>query len=85
MYTEGFSVKDDKIYFINANDGGRIYSIDKNGENISPVTQEENCWAPCIFEDKMIYIDGSQDYDFCDDIYICNLDGSDKVSLKKKY
>lgn len=79
------AIKDDRIFFINDNDECRIYSIDKNGENISLVTQDNYSWAPCIYEDKMIYMDGANDYEYVDNIYICNLDGSDKKSLKKEY
>ena len=75
-------VKEDRLYFINANDECRLYSIDKNGENISLVSQDPYCWAPCIYDDKLIYI-CSDNYEYVEDIFICNLDGSSKVSISK--
>ncbi|MBQ6501483.1 MAG: DUF5050 domain-containing protein [Mogibacterium sp.] len=77
-------VKEDRLYFINANDECRLYSIDKNGENISLVSQDPYCWAPCIYDDKLIYI-CSDNYEYVEDIFICNLDGSSKVSISKDY
>ena len=82
--TWGFNIKDDTIYFINANDENRIYSISKEGENISLVTQDDYCWPPCIYGDKMIYID-SHNYEYVDELFICDLDGSNKKSLRKNY
>ena len=83
--TFGFNVKDDKLFFINTKDENRIYSIDKNGENISIVTQDSDCWQPLIYGDQMIYMDAADDYEYIADIFICNLDGSDKRSIQKEY
>lgn len=81
---DGFNAKDDTLFFINANDENRIYSIDKNGDNLSLVAEENHCWAPCIYGDKMIYFD-SHNYEYVYDIIICNLDGSNKKSVRNNY
>lgn len=80
---DGLNIKDDKLFFVNQNDGNRIYSIDKNGENISLVTQDGRCSHLCIYDDKLIYIQWGADYESLKDTYICNLDGSNKKSLLK--
>ena len=82
--TGGFSIKDNTVYFINTNDECRVYSIDKNGENISLVTQDTYCRNLMIFDNKLLYY-CTNNYEYIDDYYICNLDGSDKKSIKKEY
>lgn len=78
----GFNAKDDRLYFMNTNDDNRIYSIDKNGNDIKIVTQDTYCGVPLIYNDKLVYLDQSSDYEYANDIVICNLlDGSDKKSL----
>ena len=33
----------------------------------------------------MIYLEGSKNYKYTDNIYMCDLDGSNKESIKKNY
>ena len=75
----------DNIYFLNTKDQNRIYKIDKNGENIGIVTQDNYCYAPCIYGDKMIYLDSVKNYEYVNNLYICDLDGSNKKSLVTLY
>ena len=38
-----------------------------------------------IYGNKMIYLDAAKKYKYIDNMYICDLDGSNKESLLKKY
>lgn len=80
--TMGIAVNEDRVFFINTNDENRLYSIDKNGENISIVAQDDNCWPPCICGDSLVYEDSAANYEYIDNLFICNLDGSGKALLE---
>lgn len=87
VYTSGLGVNDDKIFFINTNDENRMYCIDKNGENLNLVTQDKYSYGSYIYGEKLVYTDYYDDpgTTAVDNIYICNLDGSDKQSIMKEY
>lgn len=79
----GILLKDDLIYFTNANDENRIYSIGKNGEGIRLVSQDTNCVRLASFDDYLLYTDFDENDEYIDGIYKCNLDGSDKIMINE--
>lgn len=85
VHTGTLAVKDDRLFFSNGNDDGRLYSIDKNGENIGLVSQDDFCQTVCVYDDKLLYLDYTNDWEYVDGIYICNLDGSNKTNLKYEF
>jgi len=68
------------LYFVNANDEDRIYSINKNGDNIQLVAQDEECTGIYVKDDKLMYETLDEDY-YVSDIYLCGLDGSNKIKI----
>lgn len=83
VYTSGIAVSNSSIYFINTNDNNRIYSIGKDGENIKLISQDDNCAHIGIFDNKIIYSDFDENQDLIEAIYVCNLDGSNKIRISK--
>lgn len=80
-YTGVLVASGDNLYFSNANDDYRLYSIGKNGDNINLVTQDDFVQGVSIYGDKIGYCDWNKDYEYWERIYIANHDGSDKVNL----
>lgn len=81
--TSGIIVSDSLIYFTNTNDNDRIYSIEKDGNNIKLISQDTNCAYLSIFDDKIMYLDYDENKEFIDAIYLCNSDGSHKIKISK--
>lgn len=81
--TSGIVVSDSAIYFINANDADRIYSIEKNGANVKLISQDTNCSNLAVFDNKLIYLDHDDEKEYVDAIFLCSLDGSNKINISK--
>lgn len=81
--TGALLVHGDQLFFTNGNDKNRLYSISKDGEHISLVTQDENSDASAIFGDELIYYDYDSNFEYIDHIYISKLDGSNKVDISE--
>lgn len=81
--TSDLVTKGNNLYFINANDDNRIYSIGKDGEGIKLISQDTNCGRLAIYGEQLIYTDFDSDFEYIDHIYICNLDGSDKIVISE--
>ena len=74
-------LKDNHLYFINENDSNRIYRIGIDGEDIKLISQDTNCSNIAVFGDKLMYIDRNSENEQIENIYISNLDGSNKIDL----
>ena len=74
----------DLIVFQNANDNYRLYSTDKNGDNINLITQDDYVTDVQVFEDKLVYWDCNSEFSV-DNKYICDIDGSNKKELLYVY
>lgn len=81
----GLVIKDDKIYFTNRNDNCRIYCIDKSGENIGIITQDDYCSLYGVFDNILIYEDCADDYEYINSLNSCKLDGSEKQTLSNYF
>ena len=72
---------DDELYFINANDECRIYRIDKSGDNINLISQDDYCGNILVFDNQIAYGDWEENYEIFDHYYLTNKDGSDKTDI----
>lgn len=79
--TSATLLKDEKLYFINANDENRIYCINKDGTGIKLVSQDTNCSSLATYNDYLLYTDFDSNNEYVDGLYISNMDGSDKINL----
>lgn len=80
----GILLRDDYIYFCWVEDNGRLYRMKKDGTGLQLVTQD--CYIGCmqfLENGQLIYWRLSSDYQYWEEIYICNADGSNKVVLAK--
>ncbi len=66
------------IYFINSDDGYRIYRINKDGSNLTLITQDGNIGIVQLFGNSIGYRKYSDDLKYVDGNYFCNYDGSGK-------
>ncbi len=77
-------LKGDSIYFVNANDEGRIYCISKDGGEAKLVVEDTNCMNIAVYGDALFYYDYNEDMTSVEGVYKVNLDGSNKISLESK-
>lgn len=73
----------DYLYFINTNDERRLYAIDIKGENIKLISDDANTTRIIYTGNKLIYsvMITVDDETYVDNIYYCEPDGSNRVSL----
>ena len=77
-------LKGDSIYFVNANDEGRIYCMSKEGEGAKKIVDETNCMNLAVYGDSLFYYDYNEDLTSVEGVYKADLDGNNKISLEGK-
>lgn len=80
------SVYKNYVYFINSEDNGRIYRMDKDGSNLTQISQDKNCRKPYFCGNKLIYRVYAKKYEYIEKNVICDPDGSnaEKILLRGK-
>lgn len=73
-----FLLTDDSIYFVYADDSDRLYRIDKDGTDLTLITQDTNIRYVNLFDSIIKYTKYEDGYEFIEDNYFCNYDGSGK-------
>ena len=76
--SNGMVMSEDSIYFVNGDDNDRLYRIDKDGSNLTLITQDTNVSYPQLFNNFIKYTKYTQDYQYIDANYFCEYDGSGK-------
>ena len=83
--SNGFVLHKDKIYFVFQDDGNRIYSIDKDGSNLTLISQDEDCSELQFVGDLLKYSDWKQIGNtwYTEAILLCDEDGTELVDFGK--
>lgn len=76
--SNGMLLSYEHIYFVYGDDSDRLYRIDKNGSNLTLITQDTNVAFPQLFENSIKYTKYTEDYEYIDTNYFCAYDGSGK-------
>lgn len=69
------SLRGDYIYFVNADDGQRIYRSFKDGTGLELITQDSNIMYYQWLNSNLVYMRTDSD-GYVDGVYICSADGS---------
>lgn len=72
----------DYIYFVNADDGYRLYRIGKDGTGLTLITQDKNVAMVEFFDNYIKYTKFTDDYEYIEANYFCKYDGSGKWEFK---
>ena len=78
----GMLLRDDSIYYINLDDNGRLYRINKDGTGDTAITQEANIGQIQFLSDGLKYTVFTSDYSDIVGNFFCTLDGKNPVELK---
>jgi len=78
----GMLLHGDSIYYINLDDNGRLYRINKDGTGDTAITQEANIGQIQFLCDGLKYTVFTSDYSDIVGNYFCTLDGKNPVELK---
>lgn len=70
-------ISDDKIFYSDASDGGKIYSINLNGEEVKKISNENNCGEANIWNNRLYYYSHDKE-GYVSKIVSSDLDGSNK-------
>ena len=83
--SNGFVLHKDKIYFVYQDDGNRIYSINKDGSNLTLITQDEDCSELQFIGNLLKYSDWKQNGTkrYIEAILLCEEDGTELVDFGK--
>lgn len=74
-----FSIVDNVLYFSNADDNYRIYRYNLKTKFIDILSQDINsAFIIALGGDKLLYMKHDKNWNYFDNIYICNLDGTNK-------
>ena len=65
-------------------DSDRLYRINKDGSELTLITQDKNVSAVCLLGDRIKYTKLTSDGKYVDKMYLCDLDGSGKTELRKR-
>ena len=76
--SQGISMAYDNIYFVNKDDENRLYRIDKDGGNLTLITQDTNVGLVQLFNLYIKYAKYTDDYKYIEANYFCEYDGSGK-------
>ncbi len=68
----------DHIYFVYGDDSDRLYRIDKDGSNLTLITQDTNIAYPQLFGNYIKYTKYTDGYQYIEANYFCEYDGSGK-------
>lgn len=74
----GFMMTYEHIYFVYGDDSDRLYRIDKDGSNLTLITQDTNVNYPQLLGNQIKYTRISDDGRYFEGNYFCNYDGSGK-------
>ena len=78
----GMLLSGDYIYYINLDDNGRLYRINKDGTGDTAITQEANIGQIQFLSDGLKYTVFTSDYSDIVGNFFCTLDGKNPVELK---
>lgn len=70
-----------KILFTYDKDDDKLYSIDKNGDNVALVAKESNICNISIFNKKLYYLTIQANTNYYDRLYKSNINGSSKKTI----
>ena len=81
----GFVLHEDKIYFVYQDDGNRIYSINKDGSDLTLITQDEDCSELQFVGNLLKYSDLKLNGNtwYTEAILLCDEDGTELVDFGK--
>ena len=82
--SDSFLLFEDKIYYTNGEDSDRVYCMDKDGSNITLVTQDAYVGRVQIFDGGLKYTQYAEDYGSTVGNYFCSMDGGRKDEFKPK-
>ena len=81
-YMGGFLLRGDYVYYINMNDGARVYRSLKDGSGVELVTQDGNVGNIQWVKNSLVYMCMSES-GYIDGIYICDTDGGNKIEFTR--
>lgn len=81
--SNGFVLHKDKIYFAYEDDGGRIYSINKDGSGLTLITQDQDCSELQFIGDLLKYTDWEKKGNtwYTKAIWLCEEDGTQLIDF----
>lgn len=74
--SNGMLMTYDHLYFVYGDDSDRLYRIDKDGSNLTLITQDTNVFYPQLFGNLIKYTRRSDDHKYIEGNYFCDYDGS---------
>ena len=80
--TDEVTIYNNKLYFSYEDDDYRLYCIDKNGSNLTQISQDPYVTNTTIQGDTLLYIISTKGFEYIDHIAFCDPDGSNVVTLK---
>ena len=72
-----------QLFYTDYNDECRLYSYDLESGEINLISQDNSVLEICIFENSLSYFDYDDDFRYIDNIYYCDLDGTNKIEIFK--
>ena len=82
--SDSFLLFEDKIYYTNGEDSDRVYCMDKDGSNLTLVTQDAYIGRVQIFDGGLKYTQYASDYSSTVGNFFCSADGGRKDVFKPK-
>lgn len=82
--SDSFLLFEDKIYYTNGDDSDRVYCMDKNGGNITLVTQDAYIGRVQLFDGGLKYTQFASDYGSTVGNFFCSMDGGRKDEFNPK-
>lgn len=76
--SNGVMITYDYIFFVYGDDSDRLYRINKDGSNLTLITQDIHVKYPQLFNNHIKYTACTEDYKYIRANYFCNYDGSGK-------
>lgn len=82
--SDSFLLFEDKIYYNCSDDSNRVYCMDKDGGNITLITQDAYVGRVQLFDDGLKYSQYASDYGSTVGNFFCSMDGGRKDEFKPK-
>lgn len=82
--SDSFLLFEDKIYYTNGEDSDRVYCMDKDGGNITLVTQDAYIGRVQLFDGGLKYTQYAEDYGSTVGNFFCSMDGGRRDEFKPK-
>lgn len=73
--SEGMFLTPEYIYFVNADDNHRLYRMNKDGSDLTPVLEADNLGFVVLFEDQIKYAKYADDFSYILENTFCDYDG----------